>query len=57
MHTVRLGYSKMGISKLVGDKCSGTMTSVNWVTLQDPSMYFGIPVVGYKTSEGYYLEN
>lgn len=33
------------------------MTSVNWVTLQDPSLVFGIPVIGYRTAEGNYLEN
>lgn len=33
------------------------MTSVNWVTLQDPSLYFGIPVVGYELPDGSYLEN
>lgn len=50
-------YQHMGIGKVVGMPVPGTMTSVNWVTLQDPSMYFGIPAVGYKTKEGYYLEN
>ena len=50
-------YKTMGIGKLVGMPVPGTMTSVNWVTLQDPSLYYGIPVVGYRTSEGYYLEN
>lgn len=50
-------YKTMGIGKLVGMPVPGTMTSVNWVTLQDPSLYFGIPVVGYKTAEGFYLEN
>lgn len=50
-------YKHMGIGKVVGMPVPGTMTSVNWVTLQDPSIYFGIPAVGYKTAEGYYLEN
>ena len=50
-------YKHMGIGKLVGMPVPGTMTSVNWVTLQDPSLYFGIPAVGYKTAEGNYLEN
>ena len=27
------------------------------MTLQDPTVYFGIPVVGYRTAEGTYLEN
>ena len=48
-------HKKMG--KIVGMPVPGTMTSVNWETLQDPSMYFGIPVVGYLTKEGEYLEN
>ena len=50
-------YSHMGLGKLVGRPVPGTMTSVNWVTMQDPSMVFGIPVTGYRTHEGTYLEN
>lgn len=50
-------YSKMGLGKLVGMPVPGTMTSVNWVDLQEPSLYFGIPVIGYETAEGTYLEN
>ncbi|MFV0391191.1 MAG: S41 family peptidase [Paludibacteraceae bacterium] len=50
-------YKQTGIGKLVGMPVPGTMTSVNWVTLQDPTLYFGIPVVGYRTAEGTYLEN
>ena len=50
-------YQKMKIGKIVGMPVPGTMTSVNWVTLQDPSLLFGIPAVGYRTEEGYYLEN
>ena len=33
------------------------MTSVNWVTLLDPSIYFGIPAVGFRLFDGRYLEN
>lgn len=50
-------YQHQKLGKVVGMPVAGTMTSVNWVTLQDPSLYFGIPAVGYKTAEGYYLEN
>lgn len=50
-------YKTMNIGKLVGMPVPGTMTSVNWVTLQDPTVYFGIPVVGYRTAKGTYLEN
>ncbi len=49
-------YSHQKIGKLVGTPVPGTMTSVNWVTMQDPSMVFGIPVIGYRTEEGNYLE-
>jgi Tol biopolymer transport system component/C-terminal processing protease CtpA/Prc len=50
-------YKHQNIGKLVGAPVPGTMTSVNWVTMQDPTMVFGIPVVGYRTAEGTYLEN
>ena len=50
-------YKTRGIGKLVGAPVPGTMTSVNWETLQDPSLFFGIPVVGYRKAEGGYLEN
>ena len=33
------------------------MSSVNWETLQDPSLIFGVPVVGYQLPDGTYLEN
>ena len=36
---------------------AGTMTSVNWVTMQDPTLVFGIPVVGYRLPDGSFLEN
>ena len=49
-------YSHQHIGKLVGAPVPGTMTSVNWVTMQDPSLIFGIPVIGYRTAEGNYLE-
>lgn len=50
-------YKHMKIGKLVGMPVPGTMTSVNWVTLQDPTLYFGIPAVGYEKADGTYLEN
>ena len=31
------------------------MILMSWY--QEPAMYFGIPVVGYRTAEGTYLEN
>ena len=50
-------YKHKNMGLLVGKPVPGTMTSVSWETLQDPTLYFGIPVVGYRTSEGTYLEN
>ncbi|MDE5940553.1 MAG: peptidase S41, partial [Muribaculaceae bacterium] len=50
-------YKHQKIGKVVGMPVPGTMTSVNWVTMQDPSLVFGIPVIGYRTAEGTYLEN
>ena len=50
-------YQHRGIGKVVGMPVPGTMTSVSWERLQDPSLVFGIPVVGYRTEDGSYLEN
>lgn len=48
-------YKKLG--KIVGMPVPGTMSSVNWITLQDPSLVFGVPVVAFRTAEGNVLEN
>lgn len=50
-------YRHLNLGKLVGMPVPGTMSSVNWVTMQDPSLVFGIPVTGFRTEEGNYLEN
>ena len=50
-------YKQMNIGKLVGAPVPGTMTSVSWETLQDDSLIFGIPIIGYRTAQGNYLEN
>ena len=50
-------YQHQGIGKVVGMPVPGTMTSVSWETLQDPTLYFGIPIVGYRLPDGSYLEN
>ena len=49
-------YQHQGIGKLVGAPVQGTMSTVNWITMQDRTMVFGVPVIGYRTNEGYYLE-
>lgn len=50
-------YRHTGIGRIVGAPVPGTMTSVNWVTMQDPTLIFGIPVVGYRLADGSFLEN
>lgn len=50
-------YRHKGIGKIVGMPVPGTMSSVSWETLQDRSLYFGLPIIGYRTEEGNYLEN
>ncbi|WP_302827756.1 S41 family peptidase [Bacteroides finegoldii] len=50
-------YKYRNIGKLVGMPVPGTMTSVSWETLQDSSLVFGIPIVGYRLADGSYLEN
>ena len=50
-------YQHKSMGKVVGMPVPGTMSSVTWETLQDDSMYFGLPVIGYRTREGVYLEN
>lgn len=50
-------YRHRGLGKLVGMPVPGTMTSVSWERLQDPTLVFGIPIVGYRLPDGSYLEN
>ena len=50
-------YKHGNIGKLVGMPVPGTMTSVSWETLQDSSLVFGIPIIGYRLPDGSYLEN
>ena len=48
-------YKKLG--KLVGMPVPGTMSSVNWIDLQNPQLLFGVPVVAFRTNDGTILEN
>ncbi len=50
-------YSHKGIGKTVGMPVPGTMSSVNWVTMQDPTLIYGIPVIAYRLADGTILEN
>ncbi len=56
-HGFPYGYKTLGLGKLVGMPVPGTMTSVWWETLQDRTLYFGIPQVGKYDLNGKYLEN
>jgi C-terminal processing protease CtpA/Prc len=49
-------YRALGIGKIVGMPVPGTGTAVWWETLQDNSLYFGIPEVGILDMNGKYLE-
>ncbi len=49
-------YRALGIGKIVGMPVPGTATAVWWETLQDNSLYFGIPQVGMLDMNGKYLE-
>ena len=49
-------YRHLGIGKLVGMPVAGTGTAVWWETLQDPTLYFGIPMVGFRDFKGIYME-
>lgn len=50
-------YQHQKLGKVIGAPVPGTMTSVSWERLQDSSLIFGIPIIGYLTAEGNYLEN
>ena len=50
-------YTALGIGEMVGMPVPGTCTSVWWEQLQDRSMTFGIPEVGYIDNDGDLLEN
>ncbi len=56
-HYFPWAYRELGIGKLVGTQVPGTATAVWWETLQDSSVYFGIPQVGVMDNRGHLLEN
>lgn len=49
-------YRALGLGKLVGMPVPGTGTAVWWETLPDPSLYFGIPQVGFRDANGQFME-
>lgn len=56
-HMFPYAYRFMKIGKLVGMPVPGTGTSVWWETLHSGTLNFGMPMVGYVTNDGRYLEN
>jgi Tol biopolymer transport system component/C-terminal processing protease CtpA/Prc len=56
-HGFPFAYRALDVGKTIGMPVPGTMTAVWWETLQDPTVYFGIPQVGTKDMDGNYLEN
>ncbi|MEI6266017.1 MAG: S41 family peptidase [Sphingobacteriia bacterium] len=57
-HTFPYAYRAKEIGKLIGMPVPGTSTSVWWETQIDPTMVFGIPMVGnYGVKEQRALEN
>lgn len=49
-------YKHQGIGKLIGMPVPGTGTAVWWETLMDPTLYFGIPQVGFRDARGAFME-
>ena len=49
-------YKHLGIGKLIGMPVAGTGTAVWWETQQAPTLYFGIPMVGFRDQKGEFME-
>jgi len=56
-HCFPAAYTSLGLGKTVGMQVPGTCTSVWWERLQDRTLTFGIPQVGYLDLEGDLTEN
>ncbi len=56
-HCVPAGYRMLGLGEIVGTQVPGTCTAVWWETLQDRSIFFGIPEVTYLDIDGEVMEN
>ena len=50
-------YRDLGVGKLIGMPVPGTGTAVWWETQIDPTLYFGIPQVGFIDDKGDYMEH
>jgi len=56
-HCFPTAYKALGIGETVGMQVPGTCTSVWWERLQDKTLTFGIPEVGYLDPAGDLTEN
>ena len=56
-HCFPTAYKALGLGETVGMQVPGTCTSVWWERLQDRSLTFGIPEVGYLDPAGDLTEN
>jgi tricorn protease len=56
-HCFPAAYTALGIGETVGMQVPGTCTSVWWETLQDRSLYFGIPQIAHIDMNGDVTEN
>jgi tricorn protease len=56
-HLFPVAYKLKNIGKTVGMPIPGTGTFVWWETQIDPTVYFGIPMGGWRTPDGKFCEN
>jgi tricorn protease len=56
-HCFPSAYTGLGIGETVGMQVPGTCSSVWWETLQDSTLYFGIPQIGHIDIHGDMSEN
>ncbi len=49
-------YKHFQVGKLIGMPVSDSGSFVWWETLQDPTLFFGIPEVGLQDEQGQFLE-
>ena len=56
-HLFPVAYKLKGVGKTLGMPIPGTGTFVWWETQIDPTLYFGIPMGGWRTPDGKFCEN
>jgi tricorn protease len=49
-------YRHLGVGKLIGMPVAGTGTAVWWETQQDDTLYYGMPMVGFRDQQGQFME-